>query len=198
MNRVEVVVDQALSTGLWVVLNVHHDSWGWMDYSSGASIPVIEAKFASLWTQIGTRFKCKSSKLIFEAVNEPTGSTEEHAIELNKLNDIFLTSINTVGGSNPQRVVSLSGLNQDATKTSQWFKRGTLYPNQPWALQFHYYSPYDFIFDAWGRTIWGSAADKALLTSEFQLIKGNFSGVPTFIGEWDASPLNTEPAARWT
>lgn len=35
------------------------------------------------------------------------------------------------------------------------------------------------------------------MTKDFAELAGNFSGIPTFVGEWDASPLNTEAAARW-
>lgn len=31
LSRVEEVVDWALDEGLYVVLNVHHDSWQWID-----------------------------------------------------------------------------------------------------------------------------------------------------------------------
>lgn len=198
MDRVETVVDQALATGVYVILNVHHDSWIWADPTvSGANLTAIEERFSRLWTQIGTRFRCKSSKLLFEALNEPVGSDQTAATELNKLNDLFLDAINKVGGNNPKRVVSLSGLGMDSVKTSQWFVRGTTYPSQPWGLQFHYYSPYDFIFGAWGKTIWGSDADKATLANDFALFNGNFSTIPAFVGEWDASTTNTETAARW-
>jgi endoglucanase len=198
MDRVETVVDQALARGFEVVLNVHHDSWIWADPTvSNVNLTMIEEKFSALWSQIGTRFRCKSSSLIFESLNEPVGTTQAHADELNKLQDLFLDAINKAGGYNPQRVVSLTGLGDDYVKTSEWFQRGTTYPNQPWALQFHYYSPYDFIFSAWGKTIWGSDADKATLDSDFSLLRGNFSGIPVFIGEWDASDANTETAARW-
>ncbi|KAH6716211.1 glycoside hydrolase family 5 protein, partial [Leptodontidium sp. MPI-SDFR-AT-0119] len=198
MDRVETVVDQALSLGFYVILNVHHDSWVWADVTAaGANITLVEEKFSRLWSQIGTRFACKSSKLIFEAINEPVGTTQAHADELNKMNGIFLKAINEAGGYNPKRVVSLSGLGQDSIKTSQWFVRPTTYPNQPWGIQFHYYSPYDFIFSAWGKTSWGNAAEKATLLEDFKLFNGNFSGIPAFIGEWDASTTNTETAGRW-
>lgn len=88
MSRVETVVDQALATGLYVVLNVHHDSWVWADVTvAGTNITAIEERFAALWGQIGERFKCKSSKLIFEAINEvdispATISQERHIIVL--------------------------------------------------------------------------------------------------------------------
>ena len=198
MNRVETVVDEALALGLYVVINAHHDSWIWADpTASGANITMINEKFGRLWSQIGTRFACKSSKLIFEPLNEPVGSNQTSADVLNNLSAIFLEEINQAGGYNPKRVVSLSGLGMDSIKTSEWFVRPTTYPNQPWGLQFHYYSPYDFIFSAWGKTIWGSDADKASLLEDFTLFNGNFTNIPAFVGEWDASPANTETAARW-
>ncbi|PMD63069.1 glycoside hydrolase family 5 protein [Hyaloscypha bicolor E] len=198
MDRVETVVDQALALGVSVILNVHHDSWIWADVTaSNANLTQIEEKFTRLWSQIGTRFACKSSKLIFEAINEPPGSTQAHGDELNKLNDMFLQAINAAGGWNSQRVVSLSGLGMDTVKTSQFFVKPELFPNQPWGLQFHYYSPYDFVTSAWGKTIWGSDSDKAALVSDFQLFKSNFTSVPAFVGEFGASPVTTEPAARW-
>ena len=153
MDRVETVVDQVLARGFYAILNAHHDSWQWASLSaSGANYTAIEEQFGRLWDQIGARFKCKSSKLILEPLNEPAGDTAAQATELNKLNDIFLDRINKAGGFNPQRVVSLSGLGQDSIKTSQWFKRGTTYPNQPWGLQFHYYSPCKYSFILQGLT----------------------------------------------
>ncbi|EPS41633.1 hypothetical protein H072_4499 [Dactylellina haptotyla CBS 200.50] len=182
--------------GLYAVLNVHHDSWEWFDVTQFDNAGV-EERFGALWAQIGDRFKCKSQKLLFEPINEPPGTTAAHGTELNKLNDIFLTKINQAGGFNPQRVVTLSGLGMDSYKTISWFQRGSLYPNQPWGLQFHYYSPYDFIFRAWGKTTWGSDAEKASLETDFSTFRGNFTGIPVVIGEFGGSPAALEPAAAW-
>src|SRR5689334_1924235 len=55
----------------------------------------------------------------------------------------------------------------------------------------------DFIFSAWGKTIWGSDADKAALEADIAAVRGNFTDVPLVIGEWSASPVALEPAARW-
>lgn len=54
-----------------------------------------------------------------------------------------------------------------------------------------------FIFSAIGATTWGSEADKASLDTDLRLIRENFTDVPLIIGEWAASPVATEPAARW-
>jgi endoglucanase len=48
-----------------------------------------------------------------------------------------------------------------------------------------------------GKTIWGSDSDKATVQTDFQLLRNNFTNVPILLGEYDASPTNTEPAARW-
>jgi hypothetical protein len=85
------------------------------------------AAFLSLLSNIPA---LRLDKLIFEPLNEAPGITEVDAAEFNKLNDIFLTNLNAAGGYNPHRVVSLSRLSQDPVKTSQWFNRSSLYPDQ--------------------------------------------------------------------
>ncbi|KAJ5929897.1 hypothetical protein N7454_006847 [Penicillium verhagenii] len=157
---------------------------------------MIEEKFYRLWYQVGIQLACKSSLVAFEPINEPPCDDSTNAVEINKLNQIFLQAINDAGGFNSQRVVTLVGGGEDSVMTSEWFVPPVGFLN-PYAIQFHYYSPYEFIFSAWGATIWGSDSDKATLLSDFQLLRNNFTGVPIVLGEYDASPTNTEPAARW-
>lgn len=78
--------------------------------------------------------------LSLEPINEPPSNTEADAAEINKLNEIFLKALADSGGFNSQRVVTLVGPNMDGGKTSQYFKAPKNVTN-PWALQFHYYSP---------------------------------------------------------
>ncbi|CAI6335619.1 unnamed protein product [Periconia digitata] len=198
LQRVSDVVDQATERGLKALVNVHHDSWTWADVSAaGANITEIEEKFSRLWFQIATKLACKGSEVAFEPINEPPGTTAEHGAELNKLNGIFLQAVNDAGGFNPERVVTLVGLGEDAVKTSLWFEPPDEKFTNPWGVQFHYYSPYDFIFSAWGKTTWGSATDKATLEADFSALRANFTNVPLLLGEWDASTTNTETAGRW-
>ncbi|KAL2846655.1 glycoside hydrolase superfamily [Aspergillus pseudoustus] len=197
LQRVSDVLDMITSRDLYAIVNVHHDSWEWADVTaSGANLTLIEEKFYRLWYQIGTKLACKSNLVAFESINEPPANTAEDGAEINKLNSIFLQAIADAGGFNSQRVVNLVGGGQDSIKTSQWFEAPANITN-PWAIQFHYYSPYDFIFSAWGKTIWGSDSDKDTLTTDFELIRNNFTDVPLILGEYDASSVNTEPAARW-
>jgi len=125
------------------------DSWQWADVSAaGANLTAIEERMYQTWLQIGETLGCKSSSVAFEPINEPPVSDEADAGELNKINGIFLKALRDSGGFNAKRVVTLVGPNMDSIKTSQWFEAPTGYDN-PWALQYHYYSPYDFIFGAW-------------------------------------------------
>ncbi|KAG7101671.1 Endoglucanase B like protein [Verticillium longisporum] len=195
LQRVSDVIDQALARNLYVITNVHHDSWEWADVRSG-DLAVIQQRFRAIWVQIAKKLACKSSRVSFESINEPPADNAVDGANVNKFNELFVSAVNEAGGHNAKRVLQLAGGVSDPIKTTQWFKAPANIQN-PWALQFHYYSPYDFIFSAWGKTIWGSAADRAALTADFQAVRGNFSNVPLVLGEFDASPLNTEPAARW-
>ncbi|OHF02109.1 endoglucanase B [Colletotrichum orchidophilum] len=199
LQRVSDVVDMATARGLYVLTNVHHDSWNWADVTkatSDADIKTLNDKFYNLWLQIGRKLACKPNLVSFEAINEPPATTAADGARINTLNELFLKALADSGGFNARRVVNLVGGSMDATKTTQWFKAPVGIKN-PWVLHYHFYSPYDFIFSAWGKTIWGSDADKAAMRNEMAIVRGNFTDVPLVIGEFDASPLNTEPAARW-
>ncbi|KAK5109381.1 hypothetical protein LTR62_007047 [Meristemomyces frigidus] len=197
LQRVSDVVDESISRGFHTILNVHHDATDWADVTAaGANYTAIEDRFYALWFQIATNLACKSSLLAFEPLNEPPATTQAHYDEINKLNTIFVKAINDAGGFNPNRVVTLVGPSEDGSLTSQFFKRPTNITN-PWAIQYHYYSPYDFIFGAWGKTIWGSDADKQALEANIAEVRGNFTDVPLVIGEWSAAGTYTETSARW-
>jgi endoglucanase len=101
---------------------------------------MIEEKFYAAWLQIGKKLACKSSMVSFEPINEPPANTAAHGAEINKLNKIFLDALAASGGFNPKRLVTLVGGGMDSVKTSQWFVAPANMTN-PWAIQFHYYSP---------------------------------------------------------
>lgn len=133
------------SRGFYTIVNAHHDSWIWVDVSaSDANYTMIEEKFYRLWHQVGTKLACKSSLVAFEPINKLPGTTAAHAAELNKLNNLFLKAINDAGGFNSQRVVTFVGLYEDSVKTSMWFTPPNSAFTNPWAIQYHYYSPGKF------------------------------------------------------
>jgi endoglucanase len=102
---------------------------------------MIQEKFYQSWLQIGKKLACKSSMVAFEPLNEPSGSSEADAANLMKLNDLFLKALTDSGGFNSRRVVTLSGLGMSGTNSyAPMFVRPSNITN-PWAFQYHYYSP---------------------------------------------------------
>jgi endoglucanase len=216
LQRVSDVVDMITSRGLYTLVNVHHDSWTWADLTKAeTNVTEVEERLSKLWYQIGVKLACKSELVAFETINEIPGTTAEHGAVINRLNNIFLQAINDAGGHNPMRVVTLVGAGEDGLKTTQWFERPDAKFKNPWGIQYHYYSPCntlfppssylsltdtntdDYVFNAWGKSTWGSDADKASLEADIALVRGNFSDIPIIIGEWAVSPVATETAARW-
>jgi len=65
------VVQYALSKGLYVVLNTHHERWLKDQYNNSA---YYNDRFTALWTGIATHFANASKRLIFEILNEPDGA----------------------------------------------------------------------------------------------------------------------------
>jgi endoglucanase len=100
---------------------------------------MIQEKFYRSWLQIGQTLGCKSAMVAFEPINEPPGTSAADAENLMKLNDLFLKALADSGGFNSRRLVTLSSLGMGLDRTLL-FTRPTNMTN-PWAFQFHYYSP---------------------------------------------------------
>lgn len=142
LQRVAEVVSMATDAGLLVVTNMQHDSWRWADVTqAGANQTEIDERFSASWRQIGRALACAPSTVAFEPINEPPATTAEHGKRINDLNRLFLDALATSGAHNPRRAVTLVGGGEDGAKTAEWFERPPANTTNPWAIQFHYYSP---------------------------------------------------------
>ena len=108
LDRVQQVVDWSLDAGLYVMINVHHDSY-WVR-SMPANHDAVLAKFNAIWSQVAPRFRDYSNKLMFESINEPTfdgvdGPTKSSL--LNELNVSFYDIVRGTGGGNATRPLVL-------------------------------------------------------------------------------------------
>ncbi|SOR83851.1 MULTISPECIES: cellulase family glycosylhydrolase [Streptomyces] len=63
-------MDWAVADGLYVALNVHHDSWQWID-DLPTDHDTVRDRFDATWRQITSTFRDEPRKLLFESVNEP-------------------------------------------------------------------------------------------------------------------------------
>ncbi|WP_262499377.1 glycoside hydrolase family 5 protein [Segatella baroniae] len=73
MNRVKEVTDYALSAGLYVIVNVHHDTAAGKGAWIKADMDVYnntKERFKKLWTQIANTFRDYDQHLLFEATTK--------------------------------------------------------------------------------------------------------------------------------
>ena len=110
MNRVEEVVKYGLDAGLYVILNVHHDTGGEWLAADLSNIDEISAKYVNLWTQIATRFEQYGDHLMFESYNEILDENKQWVnaagdafIAVNQLAQTFVNTIRGLGENNQHR-----------------------------------------------------------------------------------------------
>lgn len=118
MSRVKEVVDWALDEGLYVILNVHHDTGEhgsdkvcWLIADTG-TYDSVHSRFAALWTNIANEFKDYDNRLMFEGYNEmldmnnswnapTTGNGAYEAV--NSFAQLFVDTVRATGGNNATR-----------------------------------------------------------------------------------------------
>lgn len=172
LNRVEQILDWGLSKGLYMVVNSHHDGWIKENYAN----PVNQARFDSLWSQVATRFKNKSEKLIFEICNEPVSPmTKAQNDELHQ------KAIKVIRKTNPTRLIIFQGIDWGGSDALI----NAAIPNDPYIIgSFHSYDPY--LFGLEGQGTWGTATDISALRAKFQKVKdwSDKNNIPVFLGEF--------------
>lgn len=216
-GRVNEIVDMALDSGMYVILNIHWDG-GWInDKSYGFTKKYSQCmkKYTDIWTQICERYKDYDQHLIFESLNEEgcfdnvwnryAGDSQEKKEAafglLNKINQTFVDIVRTSGGNNKNRYLLIAGYATDIDMTCQPEFKMPKDPKKHCMISVHYYTPATFAIlteDAsWGKnqTTWGSANDISLLQTNMIKMKDNFSdkGYGVIIGEYGCPVLNKEP-----
>ena len=190
LNRVREVVDWALADGFYVMLNVHHDSWQWINTMPTDRTNVLN-RYNATWTQLAAAFRDHSSKLVLESVNEPqfTGSSgdAQNAALLNELNTSFRTIVRNSGGGNATRLLVLPTLHTSADQARLDELSATFAAMRDPNLiaTVHYYGYWPFSVNVAGGTRFDATAQKDL-TDAFDRVHNTFvaKGIPVIIGEY--------------
>ncbi len=156
--QLKQLIDYALSQGLYVVLNTHHEHWLKDNYTGSTS---QDATFRTLWQSIANHFKDYPPQLIFEVLNEPEGAfgdwsppgplpTDGNSQQLTrKINLVGYNAIRGTGGKNTTRIIMVAPNAQGNQSMID-----EIYPNkaslpgsgndQYLAIQVHTYDPWGF------------------------------------------------------
>jgi endoglucanase len=190
LDRVEEVVQMALDEDLYVMINIHHDSWQWMNHMPTDHDNVL-ARYNSIWTQIAETFKDYPSEVVFESVNEPqfdgsTGEEQEHEL-LAELNASFHEIVRSSGGDNEDRLLVLPTLHTsgDQSHLDALSAEFEALDDPMLAATTHNYSYWPFSVNIAGKTTYDEEV-QGYLEGDFARLHDTFvsKGIPMIIGEF--------------
>lgn len=196
--RVDWALDQALSRGLAVVLNIHHDEAAQNEPEK--FIP----RAAAFWRQIATRYQDRPARLVFELLNEPNGAMTDA-----KWQASFPTLLAAAREANPTRTVIVGPGHWNGIDSLSAFSLPEA--DRHLIATFHYYSPFQFTHQgaewaegasAWLGQTWTATPDQlAALRRDLKKAAdwGQAHGRPMYLGEFGA--YNKAPTASrvaWT
>ncbi|ANF96686.1 cellulase family glycosylhydrolase [Paenibacillus bovis] len=192
LSRVEEVVNWALNENLYVMVNVHHDSWLWISKMETQHDTVL-ARYNAAWKQIADRFKNTSNKLMFESVNEPRftdGGTKDEAKQqqlLDELNVSFHKILRASGSQNATRPLVLSTLEASPSQERMTALSNTMSKLNDANLiaTVHYYGYWPFSVNIAGYTKFNEEVQKDITTT-FDNVYNTFTakGIPVILGEY--------------
>jgi len=203
MKRVHEIVDYALNTGGYAILNVHHETW---NYTFNKNLQNAKTVLAAIWKQIAAEFANYDEHLIFEGLNEPrkvgdpvewSGDQEGYNV-VNELNEHFIKTIRATGGNNALRHLMIppyaAGVIDQSLNT---FKVPR--DDNKIIVSLHSYSPYNFALNNGAGAVSnfydGSEIDWVMNTINQRFLSQN---IPVIIGEFGAMSRNNEAdRARW-
>lgn len=209
LDRVNEIVDYGIDSGMFVILNTHHEEWIFPDEAHFES---NSDELEKVWTQIGNRFEGYNEKLIFEGLNEPrkrdtiyewNGGDEEGQQIVNRLNSVFVKTIRNLNGNNPKRCLMIP--TYAASALEKTFAAMELPENDDKIIvSVHAYIPYNFALAGQQQGIaeWNSSDPSC--TSEIDTLMENLKiyfldkNVPVVIGEMGCvNRNNTEARVDW-
>ncbi|WP_198586967.1 cellulase family glycosylhydrolase [Glycomyces xiaoerkulensis] len=189
LDRVEEVVGWALDADLYVLINIHHDSWIWMADMQNNRAEVMD-RYEVIWNELADRFRDAPPELLFESVNEPQFDNVDDATGddlLDELNVAFHDIVRGSGGGNADRVLVLPTLHTNAEQERLDALVDTIDslddPNI--AATVHYYGFWPFSVNVAGYTTFDDEVRQDVIDN-FDRVRDTFvnQGVPVIIGEY--------------
>jgi len=190
LNRIREVIGWALADGFYVMVNIHHDSWQWINTLS-TDHTNVRARYDALWTQLAAAFRNESSKLVLESVNEPqftgvSGDAQSYDL-LNELNTSFVRIVRASGGANATRLLVLPTLftNADQGRLDALRTNIAQLNDRNLAATIHFYGFWPFSANVAGYTRFDSTVEQDLIGT-FDRAYNTFvaGGIPVILGEY--------------
>jgi endoglucanase len=183
LARVKEVVGWALDDGFYVMLNVHHDSWQWINGTGDDVLP----RFNAIWAQVSAAFRDTSPRLVLESLNEPQFTGADPAARLAELNSSFHRIVRGSGGGNATRLLVLPTLHTSADQVhlDALTTEFAALNDKNLIATVHYYGYWPFSVNVAGGYRFDATARQDLLDM-FTRIHTSFvaRGIPVILGEY--------------
>ncbi|WP_257639446.1 glycoside hydrolase family 5 protein [Alloscardovia macacae] len=208
LKRYKEVVDWAVEEGLYVMVNIHHDSWIWLKNWNGDTSAPEYRKFSQYWTQLSQYFADEPLSVSFETLNEPQFAEGDAQAKLNALNKAAYDIIRATPG-NEERMIVIPTLgtahdSEDKLKATLSFIQNDL-KNDPHILAtVHYYA--DWVYSAnlgktrFDETLWNNNATYTPRVGVDELAERmqtyfTKNGIGLVVGEWGLLAYDAASAA---
>ncbi|KRG16566.1 hypothetical protein ACA30_01930 [Virgibacillus soli] len=200
LERLDQVIQWSLAEDLYVMINIHHDSWIWLSEGMHHNHDETLARFEETWKQLAEHFKDYSSKLMFESINEPqfNGTEQEQFEYLQELNTAFHQIVRESGGKNDTRPLVLPTLltGSEPEKLSDLYETITELNDPNIISTVHYYGFWPFSVNIAGYTRFEEDTKNEII-SVFDRVHDTFvaKGIPVIIGEYGLLGFDTDMQA---
>ena len=189
LARVKEVVDWCCEEDLFVILNVHHESW--LNIKAlDKEYRTVGVELEAVWGQIAEYFAEYDQHLIFEGMNEPRtvgssmewmGGTKEERKTVNKYARDFVKTVRASGGKNADRTLIVTSYAASADSVA--LNDMSVPSGKNIVFSVHYYAPWNF---AEGNETVFTESGKGELDAKFSELKQKFidKGIPVIIDEF--------------
>lgn len=208
LERVKQVIQYAVDSDMYVLINIHWDG-GWLENNvTPARQEQNNAKQKAFWEQIATQLRDFDERVMFASANEPNVENAEQMQVLLSYHQTFVDAVRATGGKNAYRVLVVQGPSTDIEKTNKlWQQMPVDTVSNRLMTEVHFYSPFNFVLmskdESWGKQAyyWGKGFHSTTDTEHnptwggedyidtwFNAMKTQFvdKGIPVLLGEFGA------------
>jgi endoglucanase len=142
LARYKEVVDWAVDEGLYVMINIHHDSWIWLSDWNGDTSSEEYRMYTDFWKQLAEYFKDEPEQVCFETINEPTFEATGEISAQDKLDAINLAAYNAIRAvpENKTRMIVMPTMDTNHEKGAPLYKLISSLKDEYIIATVHYYS----------------------------------------------------------
>lgn len=212
LKRVKEVVDYAYNNGMYVILNIHHDTDKNFFFPTYDTLEQSKKFVTDVWRQVSEVFKDYDEHLIFESINEPRliGTDKEWWVDVNseqgkeaidcimQVNQAFVDLIRASGGKNADRYLMVPSYCASPDFACADIFELPTDPSNKMIVSAHSYEPYNFALSDNLNSNSFESRPGGVIEQKMSALYDKFvsKGIPVIIGEFGSRNKKENLEAR--